>query len=304
MSELVAAVDCGTNTTRLLISDGVADVVRTARITGLGRGLSESGNLSREALARVEGALREFCGLMNEHGVERCRAIATSAARDATNSDAFFDMAEAALGHRPELISGTAEGSLSFAGATKGLSPLDGPFLVVDIGGGSTEFAVGTTELSSVMSVDMGSVRFTERFVRSDPPRAEELSNLLQVIEAHLDDVQRDVAGYSTANSVIAVAGTATTVAAVEIGLAVYDPDVINGFVLTREAAEDVFRTLATEALADRVHNPGLELERADVIVAGSAILVGVMRHLGAASLTVREHDILDGLVLSQIESA
>jgi len=301
MAELVAAVDCGTNTTRLLISDGTNDVIRIARITGLGRGLSESGRLSIEALGRVEAALREFCALMADHDVSQCRAIATSAARDASNSEEFFEMAEQALGHRPELISGAEEGSLSFAGATKGLSAMDGPFLVVDIGGGSTEFAVGTSELSSVMSVDMGSVRFTEEFVHSDPPRPEELSNLFQVVATHLDDVQRDVPGFSTASTVIAVAGTATTVAAVEIGLAVYDPDVINGFELTKEAAEDVFRTLATESLTARVHNPGLEVERADVIVAGSAILVGVMRHLGVSGVTIREHDILDGLVRSQL---
>jgi exopolyphosphatase/guanosine-5'-triphosphate,3'-diphosphate pyrophosphatase len=301
MSELVAAVDCGTNTTRLLISDGTTDVVRLHRITGLGRGLSGTGVLASDAIGRVEEALSEFGALLEAHGVSRCRAIATSAARDAPNAKDFFDVAERALGHRLELIPGSVEGSLSFAGATSGLDVSRGPFLVVDIGGGSTEFAVGSSELSAVLSLDMGSVRFTEMFVEHDPPRPEELSNMLQVIEAHLDDVKRDLPGLAGAATVIAVAGTATTVAAIEIGLQVYDADVINDFELTRAAAEDVFRTLATEPFEARVHNPGLERERADVIVAGSAILVGVMRYLGIESLVVRDHDILDGLVLSQL---
>lgn len=302
MSRPVAAIDCGTNTTRLLVSDGSIDLVREAHITGLGRGVSTSGVLSIDALERVERVLRRYRELLDEHGVVGTRAIATSAARDAANATALFDMAERVLGVRPELISGAEEAALSFAGATEGLEPSAGPFLVVDIGGGSTEFAVGSGSELEVISVDMGSVRMTEQFVHSDPPRPDELSNLLQVIAAHLDDVSQGLAALDTVRSIVAVAGTATTVAAVEIGLQVYDADVIDGFVLTRSAAEDVFRTLATESFDDRCHNPGLDPARADVIVAGSAILVGVMRYLSAEEVLVRDHDILDGLIGSQLD--
>jgi len=301
MSRPIAAIDCGTNTTRLLISDGSTDVVREAHITGLGRGLSASGMLSADALGRVEQVLARYRELLDRHGVVDLRAIATSAARDAANAAAFFDMAERVLGIRPQAISGADEAALSFAGATEGLDLSGGPFLVVDIGGGSTEFAVGTAQGVEVISVDMGSVRMTEQFVCNDPPRPEELSNLLQVIDAHMDDVRGALPGLDTVGTIVAVAGTATTVAAVEIGLQVYDAAVIDGFVLTRSAAEDVFRTLATEPLDDRCHNPGLDPGRADVIVAGSAILVGVMRYLGAEEVMVRDHDILDGLIASQL---
>jgi len=301
MSRPVAAIDCGTNTTRLLVSDGSTELVREAHITGLGRGLSTSGCLSVDALGRVERVLGRYRELLDQHGAVDLRAIATSAARDATNATEFFDMAERVLGVRPELISGAEEAALSFAGATEGLNSGAGPFLVVDIGGGSTEFAVGSGSDVEVVSVDMGSVRMTEQFVRSDPPLPEELSNLLQVIAAHMDDVRRGLPDLDEVRTIVAVAGTATTVAAVEIGLQVYDAGIIDGFILTRPAAEDVFRTLAVESLDDRRYNPGLDPARADVIVAGSAILVGVMRYLGAEQMMVRDHDILDGLIASQI---
>ena len=302
MTGTVAAVDCGTNTTRLLISDGRTDRVRISRITGLGRGLEQRGALAPEAIGRVEEALGEFRVLITRHGVERVRATATSAARDASNSAEFFDRAEAALGVRPELLSGDAEGCLTFTGATRSLDGADGPFLVLDIGGGSTEFSVGSDSCSGVYSTQMGSVRFTERFLLHDPPHASELSNLLQVLKVHMDEVVAKVPGVREASTMVAVAGTATTIAAVEIGLDPYDPERIEGFVLTREAAEDVFRTLATEPLATRLHNPGLEPGRADVIVAGAAILVGVMRFLDFDSCLISEHDILDGMVASLLD--
>ncbi len=300
--EPVAAVDCGTNTTRLLISDGRTERVRLSRITGLGRGLERSGALSSEAIGRVEAALEEFRSLITEHGATRTRATATSAARDAVNSTEFFDRAEAALGVRPELLSGEAEGCLTFTGAVGNLDPASGPFLVLDIGGGSTEFSVGSTRCEGVYSTQMGSVRFTERFLAHDPPHAAELSNLLQVLKVHMDEVVAKVPGVVETATMVAVAGTATTIAAVELGLEPYDSERIEGFVLTRDAAEDVFRTLATENLAARRHNPGLEPGRADVIVAGAAILVGVMRYLGFDSCLISEHDILDGMVASLLD--
>ncbi|MCB0990378.1 MAG: hypothetical protein R2770_08865 [Acidimicrobiales bacterium] len=299
----IAAVDCGSNTTRLLVSQDGRDLVRTSQITGLGRGLAKTGRMSDEAIERCVAVLGHYRGLIDQHGVASrdIGVIATSASRDAANAAQFFDAADAALGVRPTVITGEREASLSFAGAAGGLDG-GGSVTVFDIGGGSTEFSVGkvvegVATLEGAVSIDMGSVRFTDAYVEHDPPRPEELSAMLSVIEAHLDDVVRDLPAAAGASRFVGVAGTATTIAAVEIGMVDYDPDVIDGFVLTRAAAEDVFRTLATEPLADRIHNPGLLEARADVIVAGCAIFVGIMRFFGLDEVIVREHDILDGLI-------
>ncbi len=305
-SEVVGVIDCGTNTTRLLISGPGGDVVRSTEITGLGRGLGRTGLLHADAVDRVLSALRSFKSELEHHSAVQLRIVATSAARDAANGGDFLDQVGEVIGVRPEVLSGDDEAALCFAGATVGLEH-EGSVMVVDIGGGSTEFSVGRVvagepTLLGTVSTDMGSVRFTEEFVEHDPPMPEELSNMLQVIQAHLEDVVRILPAATNSSVVLAVAGTATTVAAVELGLIEYHYGLLDGFVLTREAAEDVFRTLATEAFVDRVHNPGLEPERADVIVAGSAILVGLMRHFGLASVVVRERDILDGLAATLTE--
>ena len=293
----VAAIDCGTNSTRLLVTDDDGRIVeRLMRITRLGQGVDATRRLAPDAIERTIAVLRDYREVMDVHGVKRVRMTATSAARDALNRDEFFDAAEAAVGARPELLSGDEEGRLSFAGATSELRPEDGPFLVVDIGGGSTEFAVGVTEAEGVLSLDIGCVRITEKFIQSDPPAPEELSQAISVVHAYLEDVEREVPGSTGARRLVGLAGTVTTMAAVEIGLPVYDRDRLHHFVLTRAAAEDVFRTLATEARADRIHNPGLEEARADVIVGGAAILVTIMRHFDFRECLVSEADILDGL--------
>jgi exopolyphosphatase/guanosine-5'-triphosphate,3'-diphosphate pyrophosphatase len=293
----VAAIDCGTNSTRLLVTDGSGRILeRLMRITRLGQGVDATRRLAPEAIERTVAVLHQYRDVMDRFGVERVRMTATSAARDALNRAEFFDAAELVVGARPELLSGEEEGRLSFAGATTELRPEDGPFLVVDIGGGSTEFVAGTTEAEAVLSLDIGCVRVTEKFIASDPPAPEELSQAISVIHAYLEDVEREVPGSKEARTLVGLAGTVTTMAAVEIGLAQYDRDRIHHFVLTRDAAEDVFRTLATESRADRVHNPGLEEARADVIVGGAAILVTVMRHFGFDECLVSEADILDGL--------
>lgn len=295
-------MDCGTNSTRLLVGDGrPPGIERLMRITRLGQGVDAARRLDPAAIERTVEVLREYRAVMDRHAVERVRAIATSAARDAGNREDFFDAAEAAIGVRPELLSGDEEGRLSFLGATSGLDPAEGPFLVVDIGGGSTEFVVGGREPGQAISIDMGCVRVTEKYLRSDPPQPEELSQAIAVVHAYLDDVERDAPETTTARRLIGLAGTVTTVAAVELGLHSYDPARVHHFVLTRAAAEDVFRTLATEAHADRVHNPGLEEARADVIVGGAAVLVTVMRHFDFDDCLVSEADILDGLVMSQL---
>ena len=300
MADLVAAVDCGTNSTRLLIGDGRRSVERLMRITRMGEGVDATGRLAPQAIDRVVGVLREFRSSMDRHGVTRCRVTATSAARDAANRDEFFDVAEAVLGHRPELLSGIEEGRLSFAGATTDLDPVDGPFLVLDIGGGSTEFVVGTTEVEGTLSCDIGCVRLTEQWIEHDPPLPEELVACLSIAEGHVDDVLRVVPAAAGARTLVGLAGTVSCVAAVEIGLATYDRDRIHHFRLSREAVEDVFRTLATETRAERLENPGMEEDRADVIVGGLAILVKVMRQMGFDECLVSESDILDGLVASQ----
>ena len=300
MAEVLAAIDCGTNSTRLLVSEGgTRTLERLMRITRLGQGVDATGALAPEAVERTLNVLREFREVMDRHGVGRVRMTATSAARDASNREDFFTAADEIVGVRPELLSGDDEARLSFAGATSQLDPADGPFLVVDIGGGSTEFAVGTTEPESVLSLDIGCVRLTEKFIDHDPPAPEELSQIVSVTKDYLEDVAREMPASLEAKRFVGLAGTVSTVAAVEQGLAEYDTDRIHHFVLTREAAEDVFRTLATEKRADRIHNPGLEEARADVIVAGTAILVAIMRFFDFDECLVSEADILDGLVLS-----
>ena len=296
----VAAIDIGTNSVRLLVSqDGRTTLERLMRITRLGKGVDASGRLDPDAIERTVAVLLEYRDVMDRFGVGRVRMTATSAARDAANRDDFFDAAEAAVGVRPELLSGEEEGRLSFLGATADLDPADGPFLVCDIGGGSTEFSYGTTESEATISTDMGCVRITEAWLHSDPPSAEELSQAISIVEIHLDDVVREIPEATEAATFVGLAGTVSAAAAIEIGLAEYDRDRIHHFVLTKAAVEDVFRTLATEALADRIHNPGLERERADVIVGGMCVLVSIMRRLGFRECLVSEADILDGLAMS-----
>jgi len=297
---MLAAIDCGTNSTRLLVADDAGRTVeRLMHIIRLGQGVDATGRLATEAVARTVAVLQEYRQVLDRHGVEKVRITATSAARDAENRDEFFAAARAAVGVTPELLGGDEEARLSFRGATAELDPDDGPFLVVDIGGGSTEFAVGTTDPDGVLSTDIGCVRLTEKFLHTDPPAAEELSQAIDVVKGHLDDVARVIPSVADVRRFVGLAGTVTTMAAVELGLATYDRDRIHHFVLTRAAAEDVFRTLATETRGRRLHNPGLEAARADVIVGGAVIVVAIMRYFGFDECLVSEADILDGLVLS-----
>ncbi|MEJ7583820.1 MAG: Ppx/GppA phosphatase family protein [Acidimicrobiales bacterium] len=305
----VAAIDVGTNSTRLLVAEadgrgGLLSHERRNRITRLGQGVDRTGALVPEAIDRTVTVLHQYREVMDRLGVGvgDVRMTATSAARDASNREAFFAAAEASVGSRPELLSGDDEARVSFRGATSGLDPARGPFLVFDLGGGSTEFAVGTTEVEGALSIDVGCVRITEKYFEHDPPQPEELVSAISLTEAWLDDVARSVPASLGAATVIGLAGTVTSVAAIELGMADYDRDRIHHFVLTREAVEDVFRTLATEPRADRIHNPGLEEARADVIVGGCCILVAIVRFFGLAEILVSEADILDGLALSLLD--
>lgn len=303
MTVIVAAIDCGTHSTRLLVHDGTNTLERLMTITKLGEGVDSSGRLGAEAIARTVAALRSYREVMDRHGVERVRITATSAARDAANADEFFDAAEAVVGTRPELLSGLEEGRLSFRGATAELDASDGPFLVFDIGGGSTEFAFGIEEATAAVSLDIGCVRLTEKYIESDPPAPQELLACLSITEAHLDDVAREMPDAFGAKTFVGLAGTVAAAAMVEIGLPEYDRDEVHHFRLSKEAAEDVYRTVAMESRADRSHNPGLEPGRVDTIVAGMSILVRIMRYFGIDELLVSEADILDGLAFSLFDA-
>jgi exopolyphosphatase/guanosine-5'-triphosphate,3'-diphosphate pyrophosphatase len=295
----VAAIDIGTNSTRLLVADVNGDelvtVDRRTQITRLGQDVNRTRSLHADAIERTLAVLRTYRGVIDDLGVERVRATATSASRDATNRDQFFDPAEAVIGVRPGLLSGEEEARLEFLGATSGLSE-PAPFLVVDVGGGSTEFIAGSREPDALCSIDVGCVRLTEQYLHGDPPTAEELSQAVSVVRDHLSDVDRLVPGAASAKTLVGTAGTVWTLGAIELGVDASESDKIDHFRLTRAAAEDVFRTLATEPIAQRRHNPGLEEGRVDVIVGGAIVVVSVMRHWAFDELLVSEADILDGL--------
>ena len=298
-----AAIDCGSHSTRLLIMRGDQTLEREVELTKLGKGMNETGVLQPDAMQRVYGALERYRGLLDKHNValDRIRVAATAAARDASNGSEFMARMSEIVGVSAEILSGEAEGQLTFTGATRELDPADGPFLVIDIGGASTEFSYGSTDCEAALSLQLGSVRLTDMFIEHDPPQAEELSNCVTYTGSWLDDVDREMPQAHQAKTVVGVAGTISTAAAVEIGLADYDRSQIHHFTLTREAAEDVFRTLATENAEDRAFNPGLPAGRVGTIVGGLAILVRIMRHFDLDELLVSESDILDGLARSVV---
>jgi exopolyphosphatase/guanosine-5'-triphosphate,3'-diphosphate pyrophosphatase len=297
----VASIDIGTNSTRLLVADvdgGPEGTLRTierhTRITRLGQGVDASRALHTDAIARTVAVLRAYHERIEALDVERIRATATSASRDATNRETFFRAADDAIGVRPELISGEEEAALTFTGATAGLDE-PAPYLVFDVGGGSTELVVGEEKPDGLLSIDIGCVRLTEMFLHSDPPTAEELSQAVSVVRDHLADVSRELPGAATAKTLVGTAGTVWTMAAIELGVDASESARIDRFRLSRAAAEDVFRTLATEPIEQRRHNPGLDPGRVDVIVGGAVVVVSVMRHFQFDELVVSEADILDG---------
>lgn len=297
MDPVVAAIDVGTQSSRLLISAGGRDVVRQAVVTHLGRGVRQHGAFEPERLQATLDALAGFRRLMDQHGVRRARGISTEVVRLAADPSAFLGPAGELLGVELELVSGDEEGRLAFAGATASLDRADGPFVTMDLGGGSCEFSVGTERCEGVLSVPVGASVLTEAYIAGDPPRPEELSAALSIVEAHVDDVARAVPAVREATTFIGLGGTFTTMAAVEIGLEPYDRDRINGFALSRAAAEDVFRTLATETLAERIENPGLAEARGRTIVGGACAVVGIMRYFGLDEVRISDDDLLDGIV-------
>jgi len=296
-----AAIDCGTNSTRMLIANKFETLDRQMKITRLGQGLDQSGELSNQAMSRVIDVLKDFRRSLDKHEVSEVRMVATSAARDASNSEDFFNKVESTLGVRPELLTGEEEGRLSFQGAIAELDPSQGPFLILDIGGGSTEFVFGSEKAENVYSSQIGCVRLTEEFFENDPPLPEELHACLSVVGGHVDDALREIPNIGDEVTLVGLAGTVSCIAAIEIGLEKYDREKIHHFHLSKDAVEDVFRTLATENKLERMSNPGLEEDRADVIVAGTAILVKVMRQLQLTECLVSESDIMDGILHSML---
>jgi len=294
----VAAVDIGTNSVRLLITDARgAELERHMQITRLGQGVDVSGALHPDAIARTVAVLAEYGGLVAKHRVGRVRAAATSAARDASNSAEFFDAAERALGTRPELLSGDEEAALSFRGATEGVDRALAPFLVVDIGGGSTEFVLGSERPDALISVDMGCVRMTERHLRSDPAAPAELAAIDADVRAKLETVTRAVP-VQNARTMIGLAGTVTAIASFHLGLRKYDASKTHHARLTRADVERAFERLAALDVAAR-RRVLAEPKRAEVIVGGAAVLVTILRELAIDGLVVSETDILDGLAAS-----
>jgi exopolyphosphatase/guanosine-5'-triphosphate,3'-diphosphate pyrophosphatase len=242
--------------------------------------------------------LKQYRALCERHGVERLRATATSAARDARNRDEFFDQAERALGVRPELISGDEEARLSFAGATADLPRAAGPFLIMDIGGGSTELILGDREPEALVSLQLGCVRMTERHLKSDPPSAEQLAACLADVERTLITARSIDA--ERAKRVVGLAGTVTALSAMQLGLEHYDAKRTHHSTLTLAQVEDSFRKLGAATTVER-RRLLVEPERADVIVGGAAVLLGCFRHFEIAELLVSEHDILDGLAATLV---
>ncbi len=305
----LAVVDQGTNSIRLLVAEpdgtgGFADLGRDMAITRLGQGVDETGRLAPDPLERTIGVLARYARRARALHAERIRVGATAALRDAANADAFEERVRELTGSPPEIVGGEKEAELSFLGATHALAEtrpdVTPPYLVLDIGGGSTELVLGAERPSAARSTQMGSVRLTERLVRTDPPSQEELGALRDAVGEILDDVERSVP-IADARTFIAVAGTATTVQAIALGLEFYDPERIHRTRLSREDAERVVSRLATMTTPERAALPVMAPGRADVIVAGATILVEVMRRFGFAEALVSEADILDGLVFETI---
>ena len=294
----VAAVDIGTNSVRLLITDARGKTLeRHMQITRLGQGVDVNQRLSPDAITRTLRVLAEYGALIDKHDVTRVRAVATSAARDAANSGEFFGQAENSLGVRPELLSGEDEATLSFRGATTGLDAAQGPFLVIDIGGGSTEFVLGTLAPEALISVPLGCVRMSERHLASDPPTGPELAACDADVRAVLAEVRRAIP-IERARETIGLAGTVTTLAALQLDLRQYAPERTHHFRLTREHVEAQYARLRGVSAAGR-RGMLSEPKRAEVILGGVIVLRNILEVFALTSVLVSETDILDGLAAS-----
>jgi exopolyphosphatase / guanosine-5'-triphosphate,3'-diphosphate pyrophosphatase len=295
----VAAIDCGTNTVKLLIGDLPDVAVRETRMVRLGQDVDRTGRLADEALARAFAAIDEYAALIEAHDVERLRFCATSATRDAANAQVFSDGVFARLGVRPEVLTGSEEAAIAFDGAVRNLAAApDLPVLVIDVGGGSTELILGDTQPRQAHSMDIGSVRLHERHLHDDPPTAEQVAACVADIDATLDASPVDAAEAAT---VVGVSGTVTTVAAGVLDLASYDREAIDQQVLRVDDVLAIVERIVAMPVARRLELPYLHPGRADVIDAGALILSRVLRRARTETIVVSESDILDGIAWSLV---
>lgn len=298
----VAAIDCGTNTIKLLVGDLPDVEVREMRMVRLGQDLDRTGRLADEALARAFAAIDEYAGIIRSHDVppDRVRFVATSASRDASNAAVFVAGVRERLGVEPEVVSGAEEAALSFDGAVRNLRerPAE-PVLVVDIGGGSTELILGSARPDAAHSMNIGSVRLHERHLHSDPPTAAELVACTADVDAHLDTSPVDPAAAAT---VVGVAGTVTQLGSVLLDLPAYDRSAVDQLVVPAEQVFALVDRLLAMTVTERRALPSMHPGRADVIGAGALILGRVLRRSGAAELVISEADILDGIAWSLVE--
>ena len=308
----VAAVDCGTNSIRLLVADAdprtgeLVELDRRMTIVRLGQGVDRTGRLAPEALERTFAACREYADVITGYGAERLRFVATSASRDAENRDEFVRGVLDILGVEPEVISGDQEAEFSFTGATKelmGREDLARPYLVVDIGGGSTEFVVGEDHVRAARSVDIGCVRMTERHlvrhgVVGDPPTGEQISAIRSDIEGALDEVERTVP-LREAHTLVGLAGSVTTGSAIAQDLPEYDSARSHHSRISLDRVREITEWLLGSTHAERAAIPSMHPGRVDVIGAGALVLLAIMERIGAREVVVSEHDILDGIAWS-----
>jgi exopolyphosphatase/guanosine-5'-triphosphate,3'-diphosphate pyrophosphatase len=295
----VAAVDCGTNSVRLLIRDLPGEELhREMRIVRLGEGVDRTGFLAPQAISRTRDALEAYAAACASLGVDKTRMVATSATRDASNRADFVEMVVATLGVEPEVISGHDEAALSFRGATFGLAPQDGPFLVMDIGGGSTELVLGTTAVEAACSIDVGCVRLTERHLRSDPPTPGQIAAATADVDAALLSALETVPA-SRARTAVGLAGSVTTVAALALELTSYQPEVIHLSRMSRDQVARITADLLAMSHDERSRLPVMHPGRVDVIGGGALVLDRAMELLSLDEIVVSESDILDGIALS-----
>jgi exopolyphosphatase/guanosine-5'-triphosphate,3'-diphosphate pyrophosphatase len=302
----VAALDCGTNSLRLLVADiegsSLVDIERRMEIVRLGEGVDQTGQLSEAALERTFTVLDEYAATIRAMEVERVRMVATSASRDASNRELFVEGVRDRLGVPPEVVTGDEEASLSFVGATReldGAGTLTPPYLVVDIGGGSTEFVLGDDGgLRAARSVDVGCVRLTERHLRNDPPTSAQIEAATADVEAAIDLAGR-VVDVGAAATLVGLAGSVTTVVALGLGLTEYDPAAIHHARMSADQVHSVTASLLAATRAERAAIPVMHPGRVDVIGGGALVLDTIMRRCGFSEVVASEHDILDGIAFS-----
>ena len=304
----VAAVDCGTNSLRLLVADlgvegGQRDLDRRMEIVRLGQGVDRTGRFAPDALDRTLTALRGYARLIDELGADRVRMVATSATRDVANRDEFVAGVRGLLGVEPEVISGDEEARLSFTGATRGLpGGLAMPYLVADIGGGSTELVLGSDAVEAARSVDVGCVRLTERHFSSDPPTAAQVAAARADVAVALDVVAETVS-LDAAATLVGLAGSVTTVGAIHLGLPAYDAAAIHHTRVPAAAVAEISERLLAMNHAERAAIPVMHPGRADVIAAGALVLRCIVERTAVDEVLVSEHDILDGIAWSLVTS-